>query len=240
MIKRQKYQTGELPSVDWSRFDFIDIGCSRGNSLRYCMRRFGAAHGAGVDLNPDRVQMVRDAGFAAFHGDARALSAERAVRFVSMMDFLEHLPSLKHVQAVIESAGRAATDFLWIFHPSFEGEEYLRAIGYKQAWWDWRVHTAHIQIADYLQILDRLGLRQIFIRPVKPVADTSHPSVLPIDAPPNQKAYDAALHGPKEHVEFPKPLWRAQEIFVALRPLEDDEWRRITAPNRAVPADTPL
>ena len=232
MSAKQLAVPGGTEQVDWAKHDFIDLGSSRGRSMRYCMSRFGATAGIGVDLNPKRVKETRKSGLDAVQGDARALNVDKAVRFVSMMDFLEHLPNLKAVQAVIASAAEAATDFLFIFHPSFEGEEYLAEIGLRQAWWDWRVHSAHIHVDDYCQILDRLGLRQFFIRPVKPVPDSSHPSVLPVSAPPNQKEYDPESHPAKPSLEFPRPLWRAQEIFVALREMDSEEWATITQPRR--------
>ncbi|HEX2086767.1 MAG TPA: hypothetical protein VHF89_13900 [Solirubrobacteraceae bacterium] len=188
-----------------------------------------------MDRNPSRVAAVNESGRDAVCADARSLDVEDVVRFVSMSDFLEHLPHLKAVRSVIGSAARAATDFLYIFHPSFEGKELAAAAGFKQYWWDWRVHTAHIRIDDYCQMFDQLGLRRYCIRYVKPVVDSGHPSVLPIDAPPDQSAYDEARHGPKERVEFAHPLWRAQEIFVALRDLPAEEWQRITEPWKKTP-----
>jgi SAM-dependent methyltransferase len=227
----------ELATTDWSQYDFIDLGCSRGNSIRHCALRFSAGEGIGVDLNPQRVESSRANGLNAVCGDARALEATDEVRFVSMMDFLEHLPHLKAVRQVIESAAQAATAFLYIFHPSFEDEQYVsEQYGVKQYWWDWRNHAAHMHVDDYCRIFDELGLRNFFIRYVKPVADASHPSVLPGDAPPNQSVYDAATHGPKPTVTFPRPLWRAQEIFVALKPFKAAQWADLTRPWK----DTPL
>lgn len=233
ITEQQPSGSPELEQVDWSRFDFIDLGCSRGNSLRYCMSRFGARAGIGVDLNGSRVEQVRASGLDAVRADARALKdVDKQVRFVSMMDFLEHLPGLKAVEAVIGSCAQAATDFLFIFHPSFEGEEYLPHLGLRQSWWDWRVHTAHIHLDDYCGMFDRLGLRQYFIRPVKRIRDSSHDSILPVSAEPNQSRYDPERHDPKPAVEFAHPLWRAQEIFVALRPMAAAEWDLITRPRR--------
>jgi SAM-dependent methyltransferase len=220
-----------VEDLDWSLYDFIDLGCSSGGSLRYCRERMQARRGVGVDIDPDKVAHTLSAGLDAAVGDATHLRIENRVRFVSMMDFLEHLPGLDAVAAVIESAAGAATDFLFIRHPSFEGEEYLAELGLRQYWWDWSGHKAHIQVADYCRIFDRLGLQHT-IRYLGPVTDSTHDSIHAIDAIDphgwsNQGRHDPSVHPPKPYVRFARPLWRSQEILVALRPFQADEWREI-------------
>jgi hypothetical protein len=215
-----------LENVDWSEFDFVDLGCSKGGSIRFCQGRFDADRGLGVDQNPAKVAETVAAGFDAAQSDATKLDQENVVRFVSMMDFLEHLPSLEAVEAAIDGAARAATDLLFISHPSFEGEG---EFGVRQYWWNWTGHTAHIKVADYRGIFERLGLHDYTIRYIDPVYDSSHSSVLPLDTPKDQHQFDPAVHPVKPAVEFPNPLWRAQRILVALRRLERSEWERLIA-----------
>jgi hypothetical protein len=220
-----------VEALDWSLYDFIDLGCSSGGSLRYCRDRMHVRGGVGVDIDPEKVAHARSAGLDAAVGDATDLRIEDRVRFVSMMDFLEHLPGIDTVAAVLQSAARAATDFLFIRHPSFEGEEYLAELGLRQYWWDWSGHKAHIQVADYCRIFDRLGLQHT-IRYLGPVTDSSHDSIHAIDAIDphgwsNQGRHDPSLHPPKPYVRFARPLWRSQEILVALRPFQAGEWREI-------------
>ena len=175
-----------LREVDWTLFDFIDLGCSKGGSLRFCRKRFDARRGLGVDIKPAKVQQTLDAGFDAVLADATKLDVEDAVRFVSMMDFLEHLPGLDVVEASLERAARVATDFIFIRHPSFEGEGLLENLGLRQYWWHWTGHTAHPQVADYCTMFERLGLSQYTILYREPIRDSDHPSVLPVEAPIDQ------------------------------------------------------
>lgn len=214
--------------IDWSKFDFIDLGCSDGGSLRFCQKRFGARRGLGVDLDPAKVEQARAAGMDAILADARQLPRETCVRFVAMMNFLEHLPGLQVVEEVISAAVGAADDFLFIRHPSFEGEAYLSTLGLRQYWWHWSGHPAHIHVSDYCTIFERLGLHQYFIRYRDPILDSSHPTVLTVDMPKNQNMFNAELHTPKPFVAFVEPLWRVQDIFVALRAFELAEWAEIT------------
>ena len=108
------------------RADFIDLGASRGNSLLYCQKLFGG-RGVGIDVNPRKVEEARAKGLDVVLADARTLELPRGVRFVSACDFLEHLPDLATAREILAGVARAATDFIFIRHPSFEGEEMLRA-----------------------------------------------------------------------------------------------------------------
>lgn len=229
---------GAYASVDWSQFDFIDLGCSSGGSLRFCQKRFGARRGLGIDLDPVKVENARLAGFDALVADASELPESARVRFVSMMDFLEHLPSLQVAEAIIGTASRVARDFLFIRHPSFEGEAYLAGLGLRQYWWDWSGHTAHIRVSDYCAMFERLGIGQYHIRYREPIWDSAQASILPSSMPKDQREYDPARHAPKPFVQFKEPLWRAQDIFVALRAYSPAEWSAITTLSGRTPKAT--
>ena len=215
--------------VDWGRYDFVDLGCSHGGSLEYCEKRFGADRGIGLDIDPGKVEGARAAGHDAVVADVTELDVHDQVRFVSMMDFLEHLPSLGTVEAVIEGAARLATDFLFIRHPSFEGEDYLGSIGLRQYWWHWRGHPTHPHVEDYCQIFERLGLGLYTIRYSGEIADSLDPSVLVDDEPIDQGPFDPRAHTARPYVAFSRPLWRLQDIFVALRAFDPrgQEWAAI-------------
>lgn len=215
--------------IDLGPFDFLDLGCGSGRSLTQAAARFGASRGLGIDLSQAKVEAAQEAGVDVICANAAMLAVDDQVRFTTMVDFLEHLPDLASVEAVIASAARASTDFLFISHPSFEGEDYLRELGLQQYWWGWRGHPAHITVSDYCRMLDRLALRQYMIRYVEPIHDSQDPSVLSADEPADQHPYDAAIHTSKRPVMFRRPIWRAQEIFVALRAFEPAEWSAITA-----------
>jgi hypothetical protein len=193
------------------------------------MARFGARRGLGIDLSESKVAEARARGFEAVEGDVRHLGARGAVRFVSMMDALEHLPSLEAAEDTIARAARAARDFLFIFHPSFEGEGAVEQHGLRQYWWHWTGHPTHLRVDDFRQMFGRLGFSDHLIRFVQPIHDSSHPTLIPLGLPKNQGPYDEREHPDKPFVRFSPPLWRAQEIFVPLRSFRRSEWRAITA-----------
>ena len=218
-----------LEAVDWDRYDFLDLGASRGGSIRFCEKRFGARRGLGVDNDPSKAAEARAAGIDVVVGDATDLRIRKGVAFVSMLDFLEHLPNLDAVRAVLTSAAEAATDFLFIRHPSFEGEGLVEGLGVRQYWWHWSGHPAHPQISDYCQIFSELGLSQYRIHFNEPVHASTHPSVISIRAPVNSGPYDPDSQPSKPTVKFAHPLWRSQTIYVALRTFEREDWDRLTA-----------
>lgn len=219
-----------LENTDWSKYDFVDLGCSNGGSLRHCMMRFGVERGLGVDIDERKVAKTLEAGFDGVVADARELDIDRQVSFVTMLDFFEHLPGLDYVHDILAAAARSARDFIYIKHPSFEGQERVEADGLRQYWWHWHGHTAHIRIADYCTILDELGLSTYLVRYIERVGSSEHPSIVPTSTPQDCSAEQAAAIVIAPPVEFTPPLWRRQDIFIALRPFSPKEWESVTRP----------
>jgi hypothetical protein len=210
------------------RADFIDLGASRGNSLLYCQKLFGG-RGVGIDVNPRKVEEARAKGLDVVLADARTLELPRGVRFVSACDFLEHLPDLATAREILAGVARAATDFIFIRHPSFEGEEMLRAHGLRQYWHNWSGHPNHMRVSDFCEAFADLGLNRYAICYRERIEHSSHPSIIPLGARRNSGRYEPELHGPKPDVDLPEPVFRAQFIFVALRDFRRREWERIVS-----------
>jgi hypothetical protein len=197
------------------------------------MDRFGVERGIGVDINAQKVALTKAAGYDAVIADATKLEGQGTVSFVSMMNFLEHLPNIGAVEAVIVAASKVARDFLYIRNPSFEGMEWSDVTGYQQYWWHWPFHPSKIKVADVCAIFDRNGLGPYSIRFVDRVVDTSHETVVPMSLG-NKVGGKAARDYPRgEIVPLPEGMFRRQDIFVALRPFEPEEWKSITQPSRA-------
>lgn len=210
--------------------DFLDLGASKGGSLRFCGRRFGG-RGIGIDIDAEKVRIAREAGFEVLHADASDLGLRNAVRFVAAMDFFEHLPDADTTRSILRSAAEAATEFLFIRHPSFEGEHYLRQLGLMQYWHEWSGHPNHLRISDYCELFDELGLRRYAVEYVDRVRDASHPSVIPLGHC-NSQQYDAEAHGAKPAAAFAEPVWRMQHIYVQVGDMPADAWERIVRSGR--------
>lgn len=210
-------------------YDFLDLGSSRGGSIEYCSRRFGARRGLGVERHPDKVRQLHEKGLDVLACDLFALDLPPAsFRFVSMLDVLEHLPDLATVERALGVARDLARDFLFIRHPLFDASPFLASVGLKQYWTDWRGHTAHILVSDFFEMFRRLGLQQVALNYRQPARDSDDASLLPLAAPPDQHHYDAALHGPKPRVVFPRSIHGQLDLFVALRAYDPREWASLT------------
>ncbi len=219
---------------DLTKYDFLDLGSKNGGSIKYCAKHFRTgkgeesyAKGIGIDIDPEAVKRARKAGIDTIEQDILKLDIEQKFKFVTALDFLEHLPGVEAMPAIIEKMASLASDFIFIRHPSFEDVEYLKGIGLKPAWADWSVHTAHAKIYDYTEIFNKLGLRQYCFVFRNEIKDSSHKYILPSEFPTDVLEYDKKL-GPKKKVTFDKKVFSQIDIFVPLKPIDPKTWSWIT------------
>lgn len=215
-------------------YDHLDLGCGPGGSIGYARRRFGAIRSLGVDFDRSRLPTGADPAADYLVDDASTLSLpSKCVSFVTMMDFLEHLPDQGAAAAVLGNAGRAARDFLFIRHPSFEAVDSLARLGLKIAWTDVHWHPNPMRIGDFHDVLGGLGWRDVRVVRRMPIADSNHEAILPLGAPPDQHRYDRDRHGPKPFHRFRRPLPGQYDLYVRLNPaLPEERWREIVATSR--------
>ena len=206
-----------LDDVDLDEYDFLDFGAGTGGSLSLCAKVFGG-RGLGIDNAERKVAAAQQDGAEVVFGDITSLPRRPLVRYVSMCDFLEHLPDYDLVREMLSVAAAVASDFLYIRHPSFEDEAYLRALGLKQYWQDWRGHPSHLLLSDLSTMLAEVGADKLTLEYIRPVWDSNDPTILPVDAPPDQSTYDRELHGAKPLVSFAKPVHRAIYLTAHLQP----------------------
>lgn len=134
-----------------------------------------------------------------------------------MMDFLEHLPSEEVAEKMISIACKVSSDFVFIAHPSFEDEEYLRSLGLKQFWQDWTGHPTHLMLSQITNALRENGAEAIELSFLDPALDSSHASILPLSAPVDSFSYDPEIHGVKKLVTFNRPVHRQIRIVARFR-----------------------
>jgi SAM-dependent methyltransferase len=196
-----------------NKYDFLDLGCKKGNSMYWCHEAYGGK-GLGIDLNPEWVEYTKKRGYDAMQADALELEFKKnSFRYVSMMDFLEHMPSEKEVKKVLTNCKQWASDFFFIHHPSFEDINYLKKLGLKIDWTDGYNHTCPLTIEDFKRIFKELGINDFKIQQKKLIADTSDPHIIPLNAPHDTHLYNKKL-GPKKKFKFDKPVYGRVEIIV--------------------------
>ncbi|WP_170329828.1 class I SAM-dependent methyltransferase [Ruegeria arenilitoris] len=202
-----------------NQYDQIDFGCSNGGSLAYGQKDLGGSSGIGLDISCSKVEQTRNAGYDAALADVTQLKAQpNSARFVTMMDFLEHLPSVDLAGSCIEAACEAATDFVFIRQPWFDSDGYLFENGLKLYWSDWAGHPNAMTSLELYRMISRVNsARRWRIYSRTPVTDSSDTCVHPYDAPPNQHDYDADLHGPKPTIEFSQPVYRQIGAIILMK-----------------------
>jgi hypothetical protein len=215
-------------SMDYSRFDFLDFGASKAASLEFGKKHFFGKRGLGVDLDPERVDAMNREGYDCMVGDLTNLKVPAGcVKFVKMAHILEHMPNLKGVEKALESAKKAATDFLVITGPFFDEDKYLASKGLKLAWADYPEHTCHLTVAQLINILDKLKLDNYEIYLRYPIVDSSSEHVHPLASPPSSHRYDPRLHPSKKRVSFDRPIWTDFVCYVRLKD-KVKNWDKIT------------
>ena len=219
--------------MDLTGYDFLDFGASKGGCIDFAKARLGGTNGVGVDIDPRKVAQMRALGYDCVEGDVTALDLpDDSVRFVTMSHVLEHLPDLDAVSRALESAGRVASDFLFIQGPFFDADGLLAADGLKFFWSDWSGHKCHLTTGDLGTTLKALALADYVCMGRLPVKDSGDPTIHPLDSPRNQHEYDADVHSPKPDVAFLPPRYATpvyREIVCVVRLREFADWHDIVA-----------
>lgn len=198
------------------KYDYLDLGCSQGASLRLGREKFLGAKGIGIDIDPQKVGAAQAAGYHAIVADAVTFEpGSHRFQFVTSDYLLEHLPNMEAVATLIVRLPKLAQHFAYLATPSFEAEAYLRGLGLRRYWMNWSGHSTHVTIWDFLRLFAELNLREFDIQCVGGVWRSWHPSIIPYDSPPDQLYYDRDKHEQKRFYYFSEKIFR--EIQVLLR-----------------------
>jgi SAM-dependent methyltransferase len=213
-----------------AKAELLDLGAGTGRWLRQAARRFGVETPLGIDKNARKVARAQANGLPVFEGDFTELdpAAFPSVKVVLIDNVLEHLATLRDVEAVVGRAFAIASDLVCIRHPSFEHKDYLASLGLKQYWTDWPdAHRTHVLLHEFVAMAERHGVFNLTVRPVKRAYDSSDPTILPLGAPSDQGkqikdltgsygVYDEAKHGAKPAVTFDQPVYFAFDLIFVL------------------------
>ncbi len=211
--------------MDYSQYDFIDFGASRGGAIEFAKARLGGKLGVGVDLNPKKVAAMKALGYECVQGDITQLGhiPDKNFRFTVMSHVLEHLKDQEDCYLALKEAQRISRDFIYIQGPYFERDEWLKNQGFRLNWSFWRCHSYHVTSDSLKEIAKRLGLGPIKVYAWGPVKNSSHKLIHPLTSPINQYDYDEKVHPPKKFMVFKKPIYREIITLIPLRPLTEIE-----------------
>jgi len=188
------------------KYTYMDFGASTGGSLTFAATAFGG-HGFGIDISKDKIRNLRKKGLVGVVADAAKIDIpDNSVDYVTMMDFLEHLPNRESGEAVIDSAVRIARKFVFIVGPNFDSIEYLKDCGFKKFYCDWSGHTWHHSYADMLDIARKHKNCRACILQLDSFTDSNSSSIHPLTSPRNSGSCDPAKHPPKSFFRFDRNL----------------------------------
>ena len=198
--------------------DFVDLGCSKGGSLKWAMDHLGGRRGLGIDKSAKKVALARERGMTAIVADATEIAcADGAVSFTTMLHFLEHLPSAGVAAKVIAEACRISRDFVYMRHPWFGSDNELFQHGYKFFWSDWSGHPNRFGPLDFHQAIRATpNVRRWWIMGRTPIADLRHPAIVPLDAPINSFAAAPADFSRRPAIALRGPIFCEVACLVGL------------------------
>lgn len=207
------------------QFDFVDFGCSSGDSLKFGFERFGAERGLGIDIDPRKVEATIERGYEAVCFDATSLDNHPdIVSFSIMSHFLEHLSGYRMARKCITAAMAASRDFVLIKFPWFDSDGYLFDKGLKFFWSDWRGHDYPMTTLElYRAIRDSdLSCRFRFYGRRR-VSSSEDLAIHPYKSPFDQHAYKREMHGPKEIVNISVPTFYELQCIILMSQRYDFE-----------------
>lgn len=223
-----------IPDLRNGEFGFIDFGASSGGSVEYCEKTFNRGRGIGIDNSATKIALAKEKGRLVTKGDLRSIHIpEKCVSFCSALDFLEHLPNIAFATNVLHSMVRAARDFVFIRHPSFEDIDYLASMGFKIDWTDWRGHTNMMKISDFDNIFAEAGWDDYVIIPRRRIQDSTHSAIIPLTAPTDTVRYKEETCGAKNCMHFTRECYEQFDIYIKINPtISDKEWEQLVEVSR--------
>lgn len=193
-------------------FDHFDFACSKGGSLNVCRTRYGGLKGLGIDIDADKVEAARKAGFTAIQWDLHSLPDAPMVRFTMLSHFLEHVPDPADVRAFVRKACHVSREFVLIQQPYFDADDWLAERGLKLYWSDWTGHPNHMTSQEVRSLVRDLRAEGLAITATLgfrgPITSSADRRLIPLSASKDQHHYDPAIHPPKDMtIQFDPPLY---------------------------------
>ncbi len=216
----QKNQTNRLFSIiDYDdKIDTLDIGCGIGGSLGWSKRVFGWSSFMGIDSSESDIKQAINYGYKkeCFIVDDIIkfdFSIFPKFRYSTILHVLEHIESEQDIENIINKAISVSDEFVFIKHPFFDGDEYLKEHNLKFTWSDWVGHPTHIGKDMLTKILNKTGLQYV-IGFVNEIKDSSFDLIIPYSAPIDTLKYDKVKHGKKKFVEFDGNIFHETYAFI--------------------------
>jgi hypothetical protein len=208
--------------IDVTGYDFLDFGTGYGGCYDFAREKLGGRIGLGFEFLRHRVVALKKEGYNCHLADITKISfPKKSVRFITISHVLEHLPNLKEVEKVINTAINTATEFVFIEGPSFDFDDVLKQHGLKFYWVGWTNHPSNVTTGLIKQTAKHNKIHRYDLLTENPsISDSASVDIVPLKAKAGSK-YDPVAYGPKPMVVFDKPIFRSFVCFLWLKPVEE-------------------
>ncbi|NEP80893.1 MAG: hypothetical protein F6K39_23615 [Okeania sp. SIO3B3] len=202
-------------------FDYLDFGCSKGNSLNWSKRLFGGKQGLGIDIDPKKVAQAQTAGHNAVVFDIKNIPETKLVRFTVISHLLQYLPNENDVKTFVQKACQISTDFVFIKQPYFDADGYLFQNGLKLFFSDWTKQPNQMTTLSLFQLMRELKneglLHEFSIHGKKPILSSDDKHLQSINAPIDQHHFDPSKHSPKtQGLKFEFPVFYETVVMISM------------------------
>lgn len=222
----------KLNSLNLEEYDYIDFGCSKGESIKYGQEKFNGKKGIGIDIDIEKVKMARhniktsdkisDCHTAVCEDITKLAGHDLTskVRFTTAIHFLEHLNGIDDAEKIIESAVNISEEFIYIIQPFSDMDSKLFNMGLKTYYSDWTGHKNLMTSYDFYKICRKLykknSIKDFIIFATEKIPDSSSSFIHPLDSPVNQHSYDEKIHPPKDDTIKFDGLYKDINVFIIL------------------------
>ena len=240
-------------TFDFSRYDYLDFGCSNGNSIDFGAVQFGGHTGLGIDIDPEKIataqNRIKNNIIPSRHGaicadliDLHQHLPSRQFRFVTCIHFMEHLPGFRTVQQILYSAAHVSREFVFAVQPNADRSQYLFEQGLKTYYSDWTCHTALLTSYDFYRLCKNFQLggviKDFVIYKNRPVLDSSDPCIHPLASPKNQHDYDPNVHPAKEEGLILDNVYQEIGLFMLRSNVPVEKYLKTVSPNAVIIYDS--
>lgn len=220
-----------MENINIEDYDYIDFGCSNGNSLIYGQNLFQGKHGIGVDNDPEKIMQAKktlqNEKFQSQHTamcmDVLNLedeNLEKQFKFTTCIHFLEHLAGYTQVQKAIQTAIKLSTDFVFILQPNKDHDVTLFKNGFKTYYSHWSGHTSLTSSYEFYKILEECRqekhIKDYVIFYNELIKNSQDPIIHPLTSPIDQHDYDENIHDQKRKTKF-KGVYKEIGVLIALK-----------------------
>ncbi|MDB5582853.1 MAG: hypothetical protein JWR80_8029 [Bradyrhizobium sp.] len=199
----------------FDKYDCIDIGGDV-NSLSWARAYLGAKRPLGINIEPVRLERMRDAGDDCMDLNAFDIPLDIKPDWVIMSHFLEHLNSRDEVIEMVLRASNWAQKGVIINGPYFEDDDYIRSYGFKFAWGDWIDHDSRYSISTFYSALaERFDEGDLSISVGFPALSSAADNIFPLAEAPNKNSYETDHTVEKPVVAFKRPAFQEFAVIIS-------------------------